>query len=92
MSFSANSAGGIGGTNPRLTVCQIGTATSKLAPLWARGGRCSRKYAEHLSAQLALTQQRNTKAARSHRRRTIARLQTIGIKLKDTIKCHWRPS
>jgi len=58
--------------------------------LWARGERCSRRCAEPISAQLALTQQRNAKAARSHRRRTIRRLHAIGIKLKTTIKCHWK--
>jgi hypothetical protein len=63
-----------------------------LVPVWARGGYCSRKYAEQIVTPLTRTQQRNAKAARCHRRRTIARLHAIGIKLKDTIKCHWKPS
>jgi hypothetical protein len=81
-----------GGKNTHLTVCQVRTATARLVALWARGGRCSRKYAEQISAHLTLTQQRNAKAARSHRRRTIARLHTIGIKLKTITKCHWKRS
>ncbi len=39
--------------------------------------------------QLALTQRRSSKAARYHGRRTIKRLHTIGIKLKNMTKCHW---
>jgi hypothetical protein len=84
-----NSVCNTGGKNPALTVCQVRTATSSLAPLWAQGGRCSRKRAELIAAQLALTQHRNAKAARSHRKRTIRRLHAIGVKLKTINKCHW---
>ena len=79
-----------GGKNPALTLCQIRTATAMLAPIWARDGRCSRKYAQRIAVQLTLTQQRNEKARCCHRRRTICRLHAIGIKLKNTIKCHWK--
>jgi hypothetical protein len=57
---------------------------------WTRGGHCSRKYAEQIAAQLTRTQQRRVKAARCHRRRTLARLHALGITLENTIKCHWR--
>jgi len=77
------------GKNPGLTVCQVHTATAMLTVLWVRGGRCSRKYAESISAQLALTQRRISKTEHSHRRRTIRRLHAIGIKLKNITKCHW---
>lgn len=92
MSSSVSSAGSTGGKNPDLTVCQVRAATAMLVPLWARGGHCSRKYAEQIVMQLERTQQRSVKAARCHRRRTIARLHAIGITLENTIKCHWRRS
>ena len=33
--FLASSTRNIGGKNPELTLCQVRTATAKLAPLWA---------------------------------------------------------
>lgn len=78
-----------GGKNPPLTINQLATATSKLALLWARGGRCSHRLAQQITAQLTKTQHRNDRSARSHRKRTIRRLHAIGIKLKDLRPCHW---
>ncbi|HEB80129.1 MAG TPA: transposase [Rhodospirillales bacterium] len=72
-----------------LTVRQVWTATRKLAHLWYRGGRCSRNRAESIAAQLAITQKRNAKARRSHRKRTIQRLQSRGFRLSDLVRCQW---
>jgi len=80
------------GENPALTLCQIRTATRLLVPLWIRGGRCSRKFAESISRQLVRTQHRNAKAQRSHRKRTLRRLHNIGMYLKDLRTCQWNPS
>ena len=77
-----------GGGDPDLTICQIRTVTSMLAPIWARGGRCPRKQAETISAQLTLTQERNRRTGRSHRRSTIRRLQGRGLFLKDPPRCY----
>ena len=74
---------------PELTVCQVRTATRRPVPLWLRGGRCSRRTAESLAAQLTLTQQRNATAARSHRKRTLRRLRAIGIRLRALRICQW---
>ena len=82
----------IGGKNPDLTVCQVRTATSRLAVIWVRGGRCSRRFAELISRQLALTQQRNARAEASHRKRTLRRLHQIGVYLEDLPTCQWKPS
>jgi len=76
--------------NPGLALCQIRTATAKLVSPWARGDHCSQRCAEQIGARLALTQQRNAKAARSHQRRSIARLHAMGIKLKTIAECHWK--
>jgi len=70
-----------------LTVCQVRTATAALVPVWTRGGRCLRKRARTISRRLLVTQQRNARAAHSHRRRTLRRLHEIGVFLKDAIIC-----
>ena len=70
-----------------LTINQLSIAASNLAPLWQRGGRCSRARAQAISAQLTLTQQRNAKADRSHRKRKLHKLHELGIKLKDLCRC-----
>ncbi len=72
-----------------LTLCQVRTATRVLVPVWYRGGRCSRKQAEVIAAQLALTQARNAAARRSPRKRTLPRLHRIGIYLADIRHCKW---
>ncbi|TVS20197.1 MAG: hypothetical protein EA424_05200 [Planctomycetaceae bacterium] len=63
-----------------------------LVAVWFAGGRCSRRRAEAISAQLAVTQQRNAKAARSHRKQTIRRLHELGITLNTLIRCQWKPT
>ena len=65
------------------------TATATLAPLWAHGGRCSRDLAAALAQRLNRTQQRNARAQRSHRQRTLRRLHQLGICLKDLAPCKW---
>ncbi len=81
----------IGGENPLLAVCQVRTATRYLASIWARGGRCSRTFAEWISRQIVRTQQRNAKSRRSHRKRTLRRLHARGLYLKDLRMCRWKP-
>jgi len=85
-----SSARGTGGKKPDLTVAQVHAATAALVPIWTRGGRCSRARAEAISRRLLLTQQRNARAARCHRWRTLRRLHEKGVFLKDTIICQPR--
>ena len=59
-----------------------------LVPLWVRGGRCSRKRAEVITAQLLITQQRNAAAARSHRKKTLRKLRQRGVQLQNCRICH----
>ena len=49
-----------------------------------------RKRAQAISRRLLVTQQRNARAAHSHRRRTLRRLHEIGVFLKDAIICQPR--
>jgi len=79
----------MGGKNPGLTVAQVRTATACLVPVWHRKGRCSRQGAEAISRRLLTTQQRNTLAARSPRRRTLRLLHARGVFLKNLRMCHW---
>jgi len=72
-----------------LTICQLRTATARLAPIWWVNGRCSRPLAESIADQLARTQRRNAKACRYHRKRTIARLHAAGLHLSNMKTCHW---
>jgi len=74
------------GKNPDPTIAQLRTATQVLVGLWYHGGRCSRNRAESIAAQLTLTQQRNEAA---HRKRTVRRLQAIGVFLKNLRMCEW---
>ena len=71
------------------TLNQIATALNTLVTVWFVGGRCSRQRAQTISAQLTGTQQRNAKAAKSHRKRTIRQLHEIGITLKSLRRCQW---
>jgi len=73
----------------RMCFSPVSQAMSLLAPCWACGGRCSRKLAEMIVAQLTLTQHHNTKYRRSHRRNTIKRLHKMGIVLKNLTRCNW---
>jgi hypothetical protein len=70
-------------------VAQVRTATACLVPVWHRKGRCSRQRAEAISRRLLTTQQRNTLAARSHRKRTLQLLHARGVFLKNLRMCHW---
>ena len=73
-----------------LTVRQVWLATRALVGLWYRGGRCSRKRAESIAAQLTITQERISKARRSHRKRTVRRLQAYGFRMSDLTPCQWQ--
>ena len=78
-----------GKKNLDLTVAQLRTATRALVAIWYSGGRCSRKRAESVAAQLTLTQQRNAASRRSHRNRTLRNLHRIGIILRNIRTCQW---
>ncbi|MGC8625141.1 MAG: hypothetical protein ACP5I8_07540 [Phycisphaerae bacterium] len=65
------------------------TATASLVGVWTRGGRCTQALAQMISQTLIRTQRRNVAAERSHRKRTLRRLHTLGLKLKDMIVCDW---
>ncbi|MEK7732020.1 MAG: hypothetical protein AAB363_09225 [Planctomycetota bacterium] len=65
------------------------TATRMLVPLWHRGGRCSRRRAEAIAAQLLVTQQRNAASYRSHRKKTRQKLRDIGVQLRRCRTCRW---
>ena len=56
-----------------LPLCPLRTATRRRVSLRLPGGRCSRRTAASLAAQLAVTQQRNVAAACSHRKRALRR-------------------
>ena len=62
-----------------------------LDPIWFRGGRCSRKQADSIAAQIRLTQQRNVRAMCSHRKITLQRLHALDIYLTHIRKCCWPP-
>ncbi len=72
-----------------MTIAQLRSATRVLVPVWHAGGRCSRSLAEAIAAQLAITQERNAKARAAHRKKTIQRLRSKGVLLKDLIQCRW---
>ena len=79
----------MGKKNTDLTLCQIRSATAQLVPLWHRRGRCSRTLAESIQRPLQVTQERNAKTRRSHRKQTLRRLHALGLYLKDLRTCHW---
>ena len=60
-----------------------------LVPLWHRGGRCSRKRAEAIAAQLLDTQQDNGASYRSHRKKTLQKLHSIGVQLRTCRTRRW---
>jgi len=70
-------------------MAQVRRATARLAPIWHRGGRCSRKHAEAIRLPLLTTQQRNARAARSHRKRILRLLHARGVFLRNLRICHW---
>ena len=78
------------GENPLLALCHARTARRYLAPIGARGGRCSRTFAERISRQIVRTQQSNVKSRRRHRKRTLGRLHARGLYLKDLRMCQWK--
>jgi hypothetical protein len=60
-----------------------------LVPLWHRGGRCSRKRAEAIAAQLLDTQQDNQTSYRFHRKKTLQKLHNLGVTLRACRICRW---
>ena len=73
--------------SPDYLICMV--SPDYCISFWITGRRCSLKYARTIGDALAVTQHRNGKARRCHRRRTIRKLHAVGIFLKDTIPCYW---
>jgi len=67
-------------------------AAARLAPIWARGGRCSRRRAEWIGRQALRTQQRNARSDRGRRQAARRRLHGIGVCLSDLRTRQWKPS
>ena len=71
------------------TLNQLATVLRTLAVVWLEGGRCSRERAEKLSAQCWRTRHRNLASTRSARKRRVADLQALGIKVDELPRCVW---
>jgi phosphopentomutase len=73
-------------------VCQVHEATGVLVRSWWLNGRASATLLDHTAAVIKRTQQRNTFARECHTRKTIKKLQELGIDVTQLTKCTWNTS
>lgn len=68
---------------------QVHDAVAGLIACWWLNGRVSARLLDQLAEKIQATQKQNTKARRSHEKRTRRKLRRLGIKLTRMERCRW---